>query len=124
MLEYAARLPRAQCEIFIGLLSGQANRVSSEATAYAHRGAKFVLNVHTRWEKPEDDQTCIAWSREFFKATEPYAMGGVYVNFMTQDEADRVQVAYGPNYERLAQLKNKYDPRNLFRMNQNIRPAA
>lgn len=124
VIEYAARLPSAQCEIFIGLVSGQANRVSKEATAYAHRDAKFVLNVHSRWEKPEDDKTCISWARDFFNAAAPYATGGVYVNFLTQDEADRVPAAYGPNYDRLAQLKGKYDPTNLFRLNQNIKPAA
>jgi FAD/FMN-containing dehydrogenase len=124
MIEYAARLPSSQCEIFIGLVSGQANRVAKEATAYAHRDTKFVLNVHGRWEKPEDDKTCISWAREFFKATAPYATGGVYVNFLTEDETDRIRAAYGPNYDRLVQLKRKYDPTNLFRLNQNIKPAS
>ena len=124
MVEYAAKLPSSQCEIFVGLVSGHANRVSKEATAYAHRDAKFVLNVHSRWEKPEDDKKCISWAREFFDATAPYAAGGVYVNFLTQDEADRIRAAYGPNYDRLVQLKSKYDPTNLFRMNQNIKPAS
>jgi len=124
MIEYAAKLPSSQCEIFMGLISGQANRVSKEATAYAHRETKFVLNVHSRWEKPEDDKTCISWARGFFNATAPYATGDVYVNFLTQDEADRIRAAYGPNYDRLVQLKSKYDPANLFRMNQNIKPAS
>ena len=97
--------------------------MSKEATAYAHRDAKFVLNVHSRWEKPEDDKKCISWAREFFNATAPYATGGVYVNFLTQDEADRIRAAYGPNYDRLVRLKSKYDSTNLFRLNQNIKPA-
>jgi FAD/FMN-containing dehydrogenase len=124
MVEYAARLPSPQCEIFVGLVSGQANRVSKEATAYAQRDAKFVLNVHGRWDKPEEDKRCIAWAREFFSKTAPYATGGVYVNFLTQDETDRIRAAYGPNYDKLVQLKSKYDPTNLFRLNQNIKPAA
>lgn len=124
VIEHAARLPGPQCEIFIGLVGGQANRVSKEATAYAHRDAKFVLNVHSRWEAPADDAACIAWARQFFEASRRYASGGVYVNFMTQDEAERLPAAYGGNYERLGRLKGKYDPQNLFRLNQNIRPAA
>ena len=123
MIEYAAKLPTLQTEIFLGLVSGAANRVPRRATAYAHRDAKLVLNVHGRWESPGDDHRCITWAREFFKATAPYASGGVYVNFLTQDESERTQAAYGSNFERLVQLKNKYDPRNLFRINQNIKPV-
>jgi len=123
MIEYAAKLPSPQCEIFLGMVSGAANRVPQEATAYAHRDTRFALNVHGRWEKPEDDQACITWAREFFKAVAPFASGSVYVNFLTQDESERIQAAYGPNYDRLTQLKRKFDPTNLFRTNQNIKPA-
>lgn len=124
VVKYAARLPSAQCEIFMGLVSGHANRVATDATAYAHRDAKFVLNVHGRWDKAEDDKACIAWARDFFAESAPFATGGVYVNFLTGDEGDRIPAAYGPNYERLARLKAKYDPANLFHVNQNIKPAA
>jgi FAD/FMN-containing dehydrogenase len=123
VVEYAAKLPTSQCEIFMGLVSGKPNRVPKEATAYAHRDAKIVLNVHSRWERPEEDKMCISWARDFFNATAPYATGGVYVNFLTQDETARIPAAYGPNYDRLVQLKSKYDPTNLFRLNQNIKPA-
>lgn len=124
LIEYARRLPSPQCEIFIGLIGGQASRVAADATAYAHRDTRFVLNVHGRWEKPEADEKCIAWAREFFNAAAPYATGGVYVNFLTQEELNRIAAAYGPNYDRLVQIKNKYDPRNLFHLNQNIQPSA
>jgi FAD/FMN-containing dehydrogenase len=123
MIEYAGKLPSPQCEIFLGMVGGAANRVAKEATAYAHRDTRFALNVHGRWEKPEDDKACITWAREFFKAVAPYASGSVYVNFLTQDEDERIQAAYGANYERLTQLKAKYDPGNLFQVNQNIKPA-
>ena len=84
-----------------------------------------MLNVHTRWQDPALDKKCIAWAREFFDKMSPHATGGVYVNFMPEDEGERVrQGAYGPNFERLAKLKAKYDPGNLFRMNQNIAPSA
>ncbi|MGH7230342.1 MAG: FAD-binding oxidoreductase [Nitrospiraceae bacterium] len=124
MIEYAGKVPSPQCEIFIGLLGAQASRVSPAATAYSHRDAKFVMNVHARWENADQDKPCVAWAREFFKASAPYATGGVYVNFLTQDESDRVAAAYGVNYERLIQVKTTYDPDNLFRMNQNIPPSA
>jgi len=124
MVKFATEIPSPQGEIFLGLVSGQANRVPADATSYAHRDARFVLNVHSRWEQPEDDKKCITWAREFFKATAPHATGGVYVNFLTQDEGERTRAAYGANYGRLVQLKRKYDPTNLFRVNQNIKPEG
>ena len=117
-------LPSPQCEIFIGLLGGEASRIPRDATAYCHRDANFVMNVHSRWDEPVDDETCIKWAREFFKASEPYATGGVYVNFLSEDESDRVKSAFGASYEWLIQVKNKYDPENFFRVNQNIKPTT
>ena len=122
MIEFANRLPSPQCEIFIGLIAGAANRVPAEAMAYGHRDANFVLNVHGRWDDAAHDERCIAWAREFFKASAPYASAGVYVNFMTEEEGDRIKAAYGPNYERLVQIKKQYDPENIFHLNQNIKP--
>jgi FAD/FMN-containing dehydrogenase len=118
----AANLPSPQCEIFIAQLGGAAGRVSSDAMAYAHRDADFVMNVHGRWDDAADDDSCISWARTFFKETEPFATGGVYVNFMPDDEAGRVKSAYGANYQRMVDLKRKYDPTNLFRLNQNVAP--
>jgi len=123
VLGYAAKLPSPHTEIFIGQLGGATSRVAQNATAYPHRDARFVMNVHTRWEKAQDDASCIAWARKLFDDTAPHATGGVYVNFVSEDE-DRVQAAYGGNYERLAKLKKRYDPQNLFRVNQNVVPAA
>jgi FAD/FMN-containing dehydrogenase len=124
MIDYAAKFPSNLCEIFIGLISGQANRIPEQATAYAHRATNLVMNVHARWELPKDDTPCISWARDFFRDTTQYASGGGYVNFMTQDETERTRSAYGENYDRLVQLKKKFDPANLFRMNQNIKPEA
>lgn len=122
VLRYAGRLPTPQCEIFIGLIAGAANRIPAEATAYGQRGTKLVLNVHGRWDDAADDARCIAWARDFFKASAPYASAGAYVNFMTEDETDRIATAYGPSYARLVQIKRRYDPENIFHMNQNIKP--
>lgn len=124
VIEYAGTLPSPQCEIFIALLGGAANRVPPDATAYAHRDVQFVMNVHGRWDDPRQDAEGISWSRAFFEATKPYATGSVYVNFMTADETDRISAAYGSNYARLSKVKRQYDPGNLFRLNQNVKPAA
>jgi FAD/FMN-containing dehydrogenase len=121
---HAARLPTAECEIFIGQLGGTTSRVAVDATAYPHRNANFVMNVHTRWREPGDERRSIEWARQLFAETAPHATGGVYVNFMPEDEIDRVSSAYGANYARLAALKAKYDPGNLFRLNQNVQPSA
>lgn len=121
-IEFAGKLPTSQCEIFIALIAGASNRVPPDAMAYFHRDVKFVLNVHARWDDAEQDQMCIAWAREFFQASAPYASAGAYVNFMTEEEGDRVAAVYGSNYERLVQLKNQYDPKNIFHLNQNIKP--
>ena len=124
MIEFAGKMPSSQCEIFVGLVAGAANRVRPDAMAYRHRNAKFVLNVHGRWDKRTDDERCIAWARAFFQASAPYASDGAYINFMTEEESDRVASAYGANYDRLAQIKKQYDPDNLFHLNQNIKPVA
>jgi len=124
IIEYAGKLPSPQCEIFIGLLGGKAAKVSPDAMAYGNRDANFILNVHSRWDKAKDDTKCISWARDFFDASAPYATGGVYINFVTQDETDRIAAAYGKNYNKLVRIKNKYDPNNLFRVNHNIKPTV
>jgi hypothetical protein len=91
--------------------------------AYSNRDANYVMNVHGRWESAADDERCIAWAREFFVRSRPFASEGAYINFMTQDETDRIGFAYGATYNQLVELKRKYDPTNFFRMNQNIKPA-
>ncbi len=124
VIEFAGKLPTQNCEVFIPHMEGAPSRVSPDETAYAFRGAPFVLNIHTRWENPDDDDRCIGWARDFFDETRRFA-DGVYVNFLSDEGEQRVKEAYGAKtYNRLARLKAKYDPTNLFRMNQNIRPMA
>jgi FAD/FMN-containing dehydrogenase len=123
IVEYAGKLPSAQCEIFVGTIGAQTTRVAPEAMAYSSRDANYVMNVHGRWESPAEDERCIAWAREFFAKSKPFASSGAYINFLTQEEADRIAFAYGPTYQRLAGIKKKYDPTNFFRMNQNIKPS-
>jgi len=124
LIDAIAKLPSPQCEIFFGQIGGQTTRVPVEATAYSSRDTQYVMNVHGRWNDASDDERCIAWARAFFKAVEPFASGSVYVNFLTEDESERVGAAYGPNFARLVAVKTRYDPHNLFCHNQNIKPSS
>lgn len=122
-VKYAGDLPTELSEIFFGQIGGATERVDSDAMAYPHRDAKYVMNVHTRWEDPSMDEECIEWARGFFEKMKPHAIGGAYVNFISEEEGNE-SLAYGPNYERLAKLKAKYDPENFFHINQNITPQT
>ncbi len=125
VLDSLGRLTSPESEIFIASLGGAINRVAADATAYPHRDVEFVMNLHARWRDAAQDSEHVAQARQVFDAAAPFATGGVYVNFMPEDDAQRVaKGAYGANYARLSKLKAKYDPTNLFRMNQNIEPKA
>jgi len=121
-IDYARRLPSPQCEVFFAHLGGAMRRIAPAETAYRDRGVEFVMNVHGRWDDAADDDACIGWARSLFTDMTPHASGGAYVNFLTGDEGGRVEDAYGGNLGRLRELKRRYDPSNLLRMNQNIRP--
>jgi FAD/FMN-containing dehydrogenase len=122
LIDFAGRLPTTECEIFIANLGGAMGRVAVDATAFAGRGAEFVMNVHTRWQESADDARCVSWAREFYDATRPYASGTAYVNFLSEEDGERLATTYGGNFARLAEVKVKYDPGNFFRVNQNIKP--
>jgi FAD/FMN-containing dehydrogenase len=120
----ASRLPGPECEIFIAQLGGAMARVKPAATAFAGRDAHFIMNVHGRWSDARDDERVRAWARQVFEDAAPHATGSGYVNFLTEDEAERVSASYGVNHARLQTLKQRFDPDNLFRMNLNIAPAG
>ena len=123
-LGYLETLPDPQSDVFFAHLGGAQSRVSDDATAYQGRSAEYVLNVHGRWSDASQDESCIAWCRDLWNAMGQYATGEAYINFMTEEESARVESAYGSSYQRLVELKNRYDPSNLFRLNQNIRPTV
>ena len=123
-VNFARRLPDPNTEIAFAQLGGAIGRLTNGETAYARREAEYLVNVHGRWPDAAQDAACIGWARELFNAAAPYSTGSVYVNFLTGDEESRVRAAYGANYDRLVAVKNRYDPTNLFRVNQNIRPTA
>lgn len=124
ILNFAQTLPSEECEVFIPHMAGAPSRVAPDATAFSHRSTPFVLNIHTRWRNQSDDDSCIAWARDFHQATEPFSQG-VYVNFLSDEGEDRVKDAYTDSvWQRLVQLKDKYDPTNMFCLNQNIKPSS
>jgi FAD/FMN-containing dehydrogenase len=123
VVDFAGRLPSAECEVFIPHMEGAPSRASEVDTAFSHRSPPFVLNIHTRWQKAADDEKCLKWTREFHERTQGFARG-VYVNFLSQEGDDRVKEAYtGKVWDRLVEVKNKWDPENRFHMNQNIKPS-
>src|ERR671936_953879 len=100
---------------------GAVSQVDDQATAFSHRDAKFMIHPIACWQDPADDERHLAWVNEVTEAMQPFGTGGVYLNFMAEEE--RVPAGYGAGkYERLAELKRKYDPDNVFRFNQNIKP--
>lgn len=121
---YAAQMPTDECEVFIPHMEGAPARVDPLSTAFPHRNTPFVLNLHTRWQHESDDERCISWAREFHDATRPFSQG-VYVNFLSEEGDDRVREAYTEEvWNRLVEAKNRWDPENTFRMNQNIAPTV
>jgi FAD/FMN-containing dehydrogenase len=124
ILDAVRTLPSPECEVFIAHVGGAMARVPANATAWPNREAHFIMNVHTRWRDKAQDGACVTWTRQLFESVAPFASGSVYVNFMPDDEKERVEKAYGSNYRRLAEIKRRYDPGNLFRMNQNIQPTS
>jgi FAD/FMN-containing dehydrogenase len=119
---FAGRFPTPQSEILVHHVGGAVNDVARDATAYPHRDTEFVVTVAARWEEPARDDECVAWVRECHDALAEGSTGGTYVNF-EGDREGRERNAYGENYDRLAELKAEYDPENVFRSNQNVKPA-
>ena len=119
----AAASPGPECEIFVAQLGGAMARVAPDATAFVGRDAHYIMNVHGRWSDPRDDDKVRAWARRSFEEAAKHATGSGYVNFLTEDEGERVAASYGTNHARLQALKKRYDPGNQFRMNLNIVPA-
>jgi hypothetical protein len=102
---------------------GAVTRVGVTDTAFAHRNHPFNFMVWTTWEDPSDNEKNIEWTRQQWQAMLPHLAAGSYVNYASEEEDAFARSAYGPNYERLVALKNKYDPTNFFRMNHNIKPS-
>jgi FAD/FMN-containing dehydrogenase len=111
-------------EIHVHQLGGAVARIPAGASAYANRDAPFAVNIIDRWTDPADDQGEIGWARELYRAIEPFATGGSYVNFLGAGDESIRTVYPAETYERLSRLKDTWDPTNLFRLNQNVRPGS
>jgi FAD/FMN-containing dehydrogenase len=107
------------------LWGGAVGRVGADETAFGQRDGRFLFNAVSMWEDPAAADANVAWARDFHDALQPFASGGVYVNFLSDEGPERIAAAYGPEkFARLARIKAEYDPENLFRLNQNIPPAG
>ena len=98
------------------------DKFPAEHSAVGNRDARFVFNIAGSWEKAEDDTKNIQWVRDSWEDMKKFSTGGTYINFLTEDDGDdRVQAAFGTGMDRLAEIKSKWDPENIFRTNRNIR---
>lgn len=122
MVDAAASIPSQNTQIELAYLGGAAGRVGASETAFGDRSAPFILNLLADWKDPAEDAANISWVRNLFGALRPSMKPGVYVNFMSGDEQDRVPEAYQERWQRLVKIKTHYDPANFFRLNQNIPP--
>jgi hypothetical protein len=116
-------IPSPETQIELAYLGAAVSRIRADETAFGDRSAPFILNLLATWDEPELDQQNIEWVRTLFCALRPAMNPGVYVNFMSGDEQDRVKEAYGARWERLRALKQHYDPANFFLLNHNVRPS-
>ncbi len=123
LLDIYAKAPSPSALLVFQQVGGAIARIPSSACPYANRDALYDCFPLAIWDNPVDDQANIRWARELWSAISPYSTGGVYANNLGDEGEDRVRAAYGENHARLVALKNKYDPTNFFRLNQNIRPT-
>ena len=123
-VKYGSEMPTMQSSMHMYPINGAAHRVGNDETAWAYRDANWAEVIVGVDPDPANNDRIISWTKDYWDALHPYSAGGAYVNFMMDEGQERVQATYGDNYERLVAIKNKYDPTNLFRVNQNIRPKG
>jgi FAD/FMN-containing dehydrogenase len=123
-VEHGSKVPELTSTMHIYPINGACHRVAPDSTAFAYRDANFATVIAGMWPDAKDDEANTAWVRDYYDATAPHSEQGGYINFMADDDQDRIRANYKGNYDRLAEIKRRYDPGNLFRHNQNIAPAA
>jgi FAD/FMN-containing dehydrogenase len=121
-LKHGPKVPVVNSTVHIYPINGACHRVGSDATAFAYRDATFATVIAGMWPDPEQNETNIKWVRDYYDATAPHSEAGGYINFMSGDDQNRIRANYRGNYDRLVEAKRKYDPGNLFHVNQNITP--
>ncbi len=124
-IRFGEQLPSMHSTMHMYPIDGAAGRVGKNDTAWNYRNARWAQVIVGVDPDPANNEKIISWTRNYYDAVHPYSAGGAYVNFLMGDEGEeRVKKTYGDNYERLVAIKNKYDPKNLFRVNQNIKPST
>jgi len=123
MIAWAERKPTPLSFTHLNHFGGAMARVANDATPFAQRDATFAFSQDAFWHRPEDTAANVKWVKDYWQAMRAHSPRGAYINFMADEGEDRVRESYRGNYDRLARIKRKYDPTNLFRLNQNIKPA-
>jgi len=123
-VRFGQALPSMHSTMHLYPINGAASRASKHATAWNYRDANWAQVMVGVDPDPANKEKITSWAKSYFDALHPYSAGGAYVNFMMDEGEDRVKATYGENYERLVAIKNKYDPQNLFRVNQNVKPSG
>jgi len=121
-LKYGPEIPTVNSAVHLYPVSGAAARVGKNDTAWSYREARYAFVIAAVYPDPADTEKNVQWVRDYWEALHPYSAGGAYINFMMDEGQDRIAASYRDNYQRLVDVKKKYDPTNLFRMNQNISP--
>jgi FAD/FMN-containing dehydrogenase len=120
---FAAKLPTMQSTMHLYPIDGAAHRTGPADTPFAYRDAKWAQVIVGVSPDPQDRANITAWTKDYWDVLHPYSAGGAYVNMMMDEGEERIRASYRDNYARLVQIKRRYDPDNLFRVNQNIRPS-
>ena len=124
LVEYAAKIPSPHSAAILFQLDGALNQLSNDHSAVGNRDARYVVNLASSWENSGDDDVNIGWARAAWADMKQFSTGGTYVNFLTEDEGpERIEAALSSSYQRLTEIKKKWDPQNVFRTNRNISPA-
>ena len=121
-LEHGSKVPAVNSTMHIYPINGACHDVEADATAFAYRDANFATVIAGMWPDPTQNEANIKWVRDYYDATAPHSEEGGYINFMSDDDQNRIRDNYKGNYDRLVEVKRRYDPGNLFHMNQNIKP--
>jgi len=122
-IEHGSKLPTMQSTMHLYPVNGAASRVPKNATPWAYRDATWAEVIVGVDPDPANREVITRWAKDYWNALHPFSAGGAYINFMMEEGDDRIRATYGENYDRLVKIKNKYDPGNLFRVNQNIVPV-
>ena len=124
LVEAIATIPSSETQIEFAYLGGAVAQVAADETAFGDRSAPFIMNLLANWSDPSRDAENVSWIRTLFSRLRPGMKPGVYVNFMSGDEQERVTEAYRQRWDRMVSVKSHYDPSNFFRLNQNVRPRT